>query len=98
MWTDAWPDDHYSAVIVREYEGKNAVADFQGDAEQLLEQGYEPVGQHYVEGAWGSAMTLFCVFTIPLGIGVLLLASLLLGERPAGRLRVTYLQRKSGSR
>ncbi len=98
MFSNAWPEDRWSAVIVREYEGRNAVADFQGDAEQLLDQGYEPVAQHYVEGAWGSAMTLFCVFTIPVGIGVLLLASLLLGERPAGRLRVTYLQRKARSR
>lgn len=85
MSTCAGPVDSGSAVIVREYHSRDMEADFQADAERMLVAGYEPVGQHHVEGGSGCTTTLICVLTIPIGIGIIRLAILLLGRgRQAG--------------
>jgi hypothetical protein len=84
-----------SPVFVRGYRGKTyeaIIEAFHSDAVLLLQQGYEPTGQHYVEGKWGFAIGLLATLTIPLIVGVLVWVWILT-SRPIGTLTVTYVHR-----
>jgi hypothetical protein len=94
MAIGTWPENRGSRVMVRAYRGKShdeILAAFQRDAELLLVQGFEPAGQHYVAGAYGYWFTVIAVLLILVGIGLLLVAAMLLNPRP-GTLVVTYLR------
>ncbi len=86
-WPEDWPGDRGNRILVREYGGSNIEADFQGDAEALLAEGYEPSGQHYVEGGYGCLACLVGVVLVPLGV------LMLMGRRPPGTLVVTFVRR-----
>ena len=95
MAINTLPDDRGSRVMIRTYGGESLeerLAAFQRDAELMLIQGYEPVGQHYVKGAYGYWYRVIAVLLIIVGIGLLLVASMLLNPRP-GILVVTYVRR-----
>jgi len=69
-----WPEDGSGRIFIRGYEGgkyEELVEAFHRDASLLLDQGYEPAGQHYIEGQWGFVMALVATVTIPLLIGVI---------------------------
>jgi hypothetical protein len=92
---DTWPPDVSSPVFIRGYHGRTyeaLIAAFHDDAVLLLQQGYEPAGQHYVEGKWGFALGVLATLTIPLIVGVLVWIQILT-SRPLGTLTVTYVHR-----
>jgi hypothetical protein len=92
------PEDRGSPIFIRSYGGRyheDLISAFHADAELLLAQGYEPVGQHYVDGEWSiwralAATLLLAVFFI----GALFWAQMLV-QRPVGTLTVTYVRRAS---
>jgi hypothetical protein len=97
MTITTWPpEDRTSPILIRVYSGKSEAAlliDFHRDAELLLAQGFQPAGQHYIEGSWPSwyvaVVTLLCFVVI----GFMIAISMLLGPRPTGALAVTYVRR-----
>jgi hypothetical protein len=97
---DTLPAEGSSVVVIRGYRGgtyPDLVESFHRDAQLMLIQGYEPVGQHYVEGQWSYAMALAATVLLVFIVGVFLWAYLLV-KRPTGVLTVTYVRRAaSGS-
>ncbi len=95
MIAGTWPDVASSPIFIRTYEGgryEDLIEAFHSDAVLLLAQGYEPAGQHYVEGDWPLAMGLVATLLLLFVIGAFLWAYLLL-RRPTARLTVTYVRR-----
>jgi hypothetical protein len=95
MMTGTWPEDRGSRIMLRTYGGKSIgemLGAYQRDAELLLIQGYEPAGQLYVDGSYGYWYRVLSVLLIIVGIGLLMVASMLLNPRP-GALVVTYVRR-----
>jgi hypothetical protein len=95
MIVGTWPGDGGGPVFIRGYEGgtyEQLIEAYHRDASLLLDQGYEPTGQHYIEGQWGFVMALVATVTIPLLIGLIVWAYLLV-KRPIGTLTVTYVYR-----
>jgi hypothetical protein len=68
------------------------IAAFHDDAVLLLQQGYEPACQHYVEGKWGFGLGVLATLTIPLIVGARVWIQIL-ASRPLGTLTVTYVHR-----
>jgi hypothetical protein len=92
---DTWPPDGASPIFVRGYHGKTyeaLIEAYHDDAVLLLQQGYEPASQHYIEGKWGFALGVVATLTIPLIVGALVWIQIL-SSRPIGTLTVTYLRR-----
>jgi hypothetical protein len=92
---DTWPPESGGPIFVRGYHGRTyeaIIEAFHTDAVLLLQQGYVPAGQHYVEGKWGFALGLLATVTIPLIVGALVWIQIL-SSRPMGSLTVTYLRR-----
>jgi hypothetical protein len=91
-----WPGDEDSPIFIRGYEGRtyeDLIEAFHEDAVLLLAQGYEPAGQHYIQGEWGFWRMLLATLLIPFFfIGVLLWGQMLV-QRPIGVLTVTYVHR-----
>jgi hypothetical protein len=90
-----WPEQGSSPIFIREYEGRNyaeLVEAYHRDAVLLLAQGYQPAGQHYVEGQWGIAWGLVALLLTPLLIGLIIWVPILT-TRPNGKLTVTYVHR-----
>ncbi len=82
-------------LLVRTYTGRSygeLLDAFWRDAGDLAAQGYEPAGQHYVAGNWGSLEVGLCVLTIPLLFGIAGIAYMA-ANRPTGTLAVTYTTR-----
>lgn len=98
MNVDTWPADEGSPIFIRGYRGGNSyealIEAFHADAVLLLSQGYEPSGQHYVEGAWSIWRALAATVLIPFLVGLLFWAQMLV-QRPIGTLTVTYVHRGS---
>ncbi|MGD0122612.1 MAG: hypothetical protein ABSC46_08635 [Candidatus Limnocylindrales bacterium] len=95
MTIDTWPPDGSSPIFVRGYHGRTyeaMIAAFHDDAVLLLQQGYEPACQHYVEGKWGFGLGVLATLTIPLIVGALVWIQIL-ASRPLGTLTVTYVHR-----
>lgn len=95
MAIDTWPPEGSSPIFIRGYRGKTyeeVIESFHSDSVLLHAQGYEPAGQHYVEGRWSFAMGLLATVTIPLIVGALVWIQMLT-SRPTGVLTVTYVQR-----
>jgi len=93
MISGTWPESAGGPIFVREYEGgsyEEVIEAFHRDALLLLDEGYEPVGQHYVEGQWGIWLGLLAAILTPILIGIVIWAKILT-ERPTGTLTVTYL-------
>ena len=93
MAIETWPDDRGSGIVVRAYTGNSQdaiLAAFQRDAELFSRQGYEPAGQHYVEGSYGCGYILIALLMCLFFVGIPVVAYMLLGPRPAGTLVVTY--------
>jgi hypothetical protein len=89
------PGDAGGPIFIRGYGGgtyEKLIEAYHRDASLLLDQGYEPTGQHYIEGQWGFVMAFVATVTIPLLIGVIVWAYLLV-KRPIGTLTVTYVYR-----
>jgi hypothetical protein len=94
---DTWPTDQGSPIFIRGYRGGNSyealIEAFHADAVLLRQQGYEPSGQHYVEGEWSVWRALGATLLIPVFfIGLLFWAQMLV-NRPIGTLTVTYVYR-----
>jgi hypothetical protein len=90
-----WPEAGSSPIFIRIYEGGNygeLIEAFRSDAVLLLAQGYEPAGQHYVEGEWPLAMAVVATILLVFVIGAFLWAYLLV-KHPNGSLTVTYVYR-----
>jgi hypothetical protein len=90
-----WPEDEGSPIFIRGYEGRTyeeLIEAFHEDAVLLLDQGYEPAGQHYVEGQWRLWRAVLATLLVPFVVGVLLWAQMLV-QRPIGVLTVTYIRR-----
>lgn len=90
-----WPEEGNSPIVVRSYEGRNyedLIESFHRDAELMLAEGYEPVGQHYLDGEWGLGRIVISTLLIPLAVGILAWA-LMLVMHPVGTLTVTYIDR-----
>jgi hypothetical protein len=95
MIVGTWPEDAGGPVFIRGYHDRSyegLIAAYYEDAVLLLRQGYEPIGQHYIEGQLGWLRPLIATLLIPVAIGVLMWGLLLL-ERPVGTLTVTYVRR-----
>ena len=95
MDIDTWPPEGNSPVLIRGYHSRryeDLIESFHRDAVLLLSQGYEPAGQHYVEGQWGAAWGLLALLLTPLIVG-LVIWSQILSSRPIGKLTVTYIRR-----
>lgn len=83
-------------VLVRTYVGaklEDLVRAYWADARDLGDAGYEPVGQTYIEGRWSVWEILVAVLTIPIFVGVFLLAYLVT-TKPTGSLLVTFVLRR----
>jgi hypothetical protein len=90
---DTVPAEGSSPVFIRVYradEYEDLVEAFHRDAVLLLAQGYEPVGQHYLEGQWSFWRAVLATILIPGLIGLFMWAQMLV-HRPTGVLTVTYL-------
>lgn len=95
MISGTWPADGGGPIFIRGYQGQTyeqVIAEFHRDSLLLLAQGFEPVGQHYVEGHWGFWYGLLATILTPLLIGIFLWIKALT-DRPIGTLTVTYLKR-----
>lgn len=98
MIIGTWPPDGGSQVFIRAYEGETyeaVIHAFHRDAVLLMKQGYDPAGQHYVEGEWSSGRALLATVLLPFLVGWLLWAQMLV-HRPVGSLTVTYVHRSEG--
>jgi hypothetical protein len=58
----------------------------------MLEQGFEPAGQHYVAGEWTVSRAVAATILLPFLIGFLFWAQMLV-HQPIGSLTVTYVHR-----
>ena len=90
---DTLPAMGSSPVFIRVYRAdsyEGLIEAFHRDAALLLMQGYEPAGQHYVEGEWSLWRALLATLLIPFLIGAVLWAQMLV-QRPTGILTVTYV-------
>ncbi len=88
-------EDEYGPVVIRSYKGgshEELLARFTDDAAELGGRGYEPAGQHYVEGSYSWAEVIVAVLASLLFVGLFLLARMAT-SRPTGTLTVTYLLR-----
>lgn len=76
--------------VVKVYRGtRNGTLNaFRSDAQRLLQDGYTPTSQEYIEGKHGILMYLAAVILIPFVVGFFLLVYLMLV--PANTLSVTY--------
>jgi hypothetical protein len=97
MAIDTWPTDAGGPIFIRGYRGGNSyealIEAFHADAVLLLKQGYEPSGQHYIEGEWSVGRAVLATFLILVFfIGLLFWAQMLV-HRPIGTLTVTYVYR-----
>jgi hypothetical protein len=95
MISGSWPPDYQGPIVIRGYQGRryeDLIASFYSDAALLLKEGYEPSGQHYVEGRWTIWRVLAGFILAPLLIGFVVLAHVI-AERPIGTLTVTYVKR-----
>lgn len=95
MNIDTWPPEGSSPIFVRGYHSRSyeeLIEEFHRDAVLLLEQGYVPAGQHYIEGQWGIAWGILGVLLLPFLVGFLIWAQLLTTRR-IGTLTVTYVHR-----
>jgi hypothetical protein len=93
---ETWPPDGGSPIFIRSYEGRTyeeLIDAFHRDAILLLAQGYEPAGQHYIEGQWGVARAVVATILIFFLVGIALWLQMLLW-RPVGTLTVTYVNRQ----
>lgn len=99
MNIDTWPADGSSPIFIRGYRGGNSyealIEAFHADAVLLRSQGYEPSGQHYVDGQWGFARAVLATLLIPFFFIGLLFWAQMLAQRPIGTLTVTYVHRGS---
>ena len=94
MEIDTWPATESSPIFIRGYRGRTyeeVIAAFHRDAVLLLDQGYVPAGQHYVEGHWGFARGLLATLLIWVIVGALVWIQMLT-SRPVGVLTVTYVR------
>ena len=95
MEIDTWPPQGSSPIFIRGYHGERyeeLIGEFHRDAVLLLEQGYEPAGQHYVPGEWSLWRAVLATILITFVIGAFLWAQMLV-TRPIGTLTVTYVHR-----
>ena len=95
MIVGTWPEEAGGPVFIRGYHDRSyedLIAAYYEDALLLLRQGYEPVGQHYIEGQTSWTRAVIATLLIPLMVGILMWGLLLL-ERPVGTLTVTYVRR-----
>jgi hypothetical protein len=95
MIAGTWPPDYGSPIFIRTYEGRtyeDLVQAFHDDATLLLAQGYEPTGQHYIEGEWSVFRAVVATVLLPFLVGIVLWLQMLLW-RPVGTLTVTYVRR-----
>ena len=99
MNIDTWPADASSPIFIRGYRGGDSyealIEAFHADAVLLLDQGYEPAGQHYIEGRWSLARALLATLLIAFFFVGLLFWAQMLVQRPIGTLTVTYVYRGS---
>lgn len=96
MDIDTWPPEGSSPVFIRGYHGdsyEELIGEFHRDAVLLLEQGYEPAGQHYIDGEWGLARAVAATLLIAVFFVGLLFWAQMLVTRPIGTLTVTYVHR-----
>jgi hypothetical protein len=95
MTIDTWPADGSSPVFIRGYSGdtyEDVIEAFHRDAVLLLAEGYEPAGQHYVEGQWSVWRAVLATILLAFLVGAFLWAQMLV-SRPIGTLTVTYVHR-----
>lgn len=95
MAIDTWPAEGSSRVFIRGYRGstyEGVIEAFHRDATLLLIQGFEPAGQHYVDGEWALWRAVLATLLIPFLVGILLWAQMLVSH-PIGTLTVTYVRR-----
>ena len=96
MTIDTWPSEAGSPIFVRGYHGKtyeSLIEAFHQDAVLLLQQGYEPAGQHYIDGRWSATAAVIATILIPVFFIGVVLWLYMLASRPTGTLTVTYLHR-----
>jgi hypothetical protein len=82
-------------LLIRTYVGRDLaslVESYWRETQELSADGYEPVGQIFVDGQWTWVDVLLSLVTIPLIIGIFLTIRLF-AYRPTGSLIVTYAQR-----
>jgi hypothetical protein len=95
MIVGTWPGDGSSPIFIRGYQGRtyeDVIAAFHEDAVLLLDQGFEPAGQHYVDGEWSIWRALAATVLLMFFIGIFFWAQMLV-QRPIGTLTVTYIRR-----
>lgn len=95
MISGTWPEEGSSPIFIRGYDGRKyeeLIEAYHRDAVLLLAQGYQPAGQHYVEGQWGIAWGLVALLLTPFLVGLIIWVPLLT-TRPTGTLTVTYVYR-----
>ncbi len=95
MISGTWPEAGGSPIFIRGYGGRKyeeLIGAYHRDAVLLLAQGYEPAGQHYVEGQWGMAWGLLALLLTPILVGLIIWVQIL-ATRPNGTLTVTYVYR-----
>ncbi len=85
--TGRW--DTFLLRAYRGHEQADAMAAYARDAEVLVTQGYEPVGQSWGEGRWELATFVLALILCLFWVGVLLLVYMAI-FRPEGTLLVTY--------
>ena len=82
----------FPPIIVRVYRGaqqEDATRDFQVDAANLAQSGYQPTSQSWAAGQWGCGAFLFALLLCIILIGILVFAYMLI-VHPSGTLTVTY--------
>jgi len=97
MIVGTWPEDAGGPIFIRGYHDRSyegLIAAYYEDAVLLLRQGYEPGGQHYIQGQISLVRAVIATLLMPVMIGILMWGLLLL-ERPVGTLTVTYVRRAS---
>jgi cytochrome b subunit of formate dehydrogenase len=95
MIAGTWPSDYGSPIFIRKYEGRtyeDLIQAFHDDATLLLSEGYEPTGQHYIEGEWSVFRAVVATVLLLFMVGIVLWLQMLLW-RPVGTLTVTYVRR-----
>jgi hypothetical protein len=97
--TGTWPEDYRGPIAIRGYQGdtyEELIEAFHKDALLMLEQGFEPAGQHYVAGEWTVSRAVAATILLPFLIGFLFWAQMLV-HQPIGSLTVTYVHRDRGN-
>jgi len=95
MAIDTWPVDRGGPIYIRGYHARTyeaLIESFHSDAMLLLKLGYEPAGQHYIEGVWSVWWLILAAVLTPFLIGIVVWLYLLI-SRPIGTLTVTYVRR-----